>query len=97
LNTFLITPMCDKRSPPYHHPSINHRNNIWWSSSLWCLLQPLSTSSLVSKYSPQHPVLRHHNLCSSLSLKDQVSPTIEVTKSTEQSTFWEADSHYGSQ
>jgi hypothetical protein len=35
--------------------------------------------SLRSKYSPQHPVFKHPNLCSSLNVRDQVSHPYRTT------------------
>jgi hypothetical protein len=35
--------------------------------------------SLWSKYTPQHPVLEHFSLCSSLSVRDQVSHRYRTT------------------
>jgi hypothetical protein len=69
-------------SPPYalHAPPISFSNNIGWAvqiikvlimqfSSLPCYLVPLR-----SKYSPQHPILRHPQPTSSLPTRNKFLP-----------------------
>jgi hypothetical protein len=56
---------------------MDHPNNMWWNIQVMKLLIMQSSPAcpflpLTSKYSTQHPVLKH-NLCSLLSVRDQVS------------------------
>jgi hypothetical protein len=54
-------------SPPSHPTQFYHLNNIWWSLQVMKLL--ITKLSLFychfiphrTKYSPQHPVLKHHH------------------------------------
>jgi hypothetical protein len=67
LYAFLISPMyaASHLSPPRLH----HSNNIWRSVQVMKLLIMQSSSAschflpLRSKYSPQHPVLKHPQIC----------------------------------
>jgi hypothetical protein len=56
-----------------------------WSSSLCSLLQSPATSSLLSKHSPQHPVLKHPQY--SLKVRDQVSVPYKTTDKMTSSRF----------
>jgi hypothetical protein len=62
-----------------HTPWLDHSNYTWWRVQVMNLLtmQFYATSrhfiSLQSKYSPQHPVLKHPQSMSSLNVTDQVS------------------------
>jgi hypothetical protein len=59
---------------PSHPPWFDHPNNIWWSSSLCSLLQDPATSSLISPNILLSTLSQNtFNLCSSLSVRDQVS------------------------
>jgi hypothetical protein len=62
----------------FHRHWLDDANNIWWSIGVIKLLIMQSSPHsrhfppLRSKHSPRHPVLTH-NLCSSLSVRDQDS------------------------
>jgi hypothetical protein len=76
-----ISPVCALCPTHLIHLDLIIQNNIWWSTEVMKLLiiQSFPASyhflHLRSKYSSQYPVLRHPNLCSSFSMKDQVSHT----------------------
>jgi len=84
LYSFLISHACYIPLPS-RPPSLDHPNNIWWSVQVVKLLimQPSRASRpflpLRFKYSPQYPVLYTLNLCSSLSVRDQVSHPYKTT------------------
>jgi hypothetical protein len=68
VHAILICPMRATRSPP-QSPCFNYHINIWWRTQIMklCTVQLSSAScsfvSLIFKYSPQHPVLRHPQFC----------------------------------
>jgi hypothetical protein len=64
---------------PSHPPWLDHSNYTWWRVQVM-KLSPTSHHfiSLWSKYSLQHPVLKH-NLCSSLNVRDQISHPYRTT------------------
>jgi hypothetical protein len=69
---------------PSHPPWLDHFNYTWLRVQITKLLimqfSPTSRHfSLRSKYSPQHPVLKHPSLCSSLNVRDQVSHPYRAT------------------
>jgi hypothetical protein len=71
---------------PISSSLIDHSNYIWWRVKVKVMnlptMQPSPTSchfiSLWSKYSPQHPVLKH-SLCFSYNVRDQVSHPYRTT------------------
>jgi hypothetical protein len=46
---------------PFHPPCFEHCSNIWWSIHIMQITPTFCYFLLLrSKYSPQHPVLKHH-------------------------------------
>jgi hypothetical protein len=76
-STHFLSLQCASRALRFHSPWFGDLSNIWrricklWHFSLCGFLQPFIISPSRSKYSPQHPVLRHSYFCPSFNLRDQ--------------------------
>jgi hypothetical protein len=77
--------LCVLHIPPSHPPWFDYPNNILWSVQIMRLLiiqsSPASCHSLIlgSKFSPQHPVLKHPQSMFFLSMRGQVSYPYRTT------------------
>jgi hypothetical protein len=77
---FSLSHTCYMIHPP-HFPWLNNPNNSLWTLQIIKLLIMLFSSAFhyllqfQTKYSPQHPVLKHTiNLCSSLRVRQSLTP-----------------------